>query len=149
MQARRVPLFGDLLALARLRWVREMAAGLGARGYPDYRRSDASVLRHLRRDELTIGQLGATLGVTRQAARHVVDGLEARGYARTTRDAHDSRRVRVALTTTGSAYADAVIDVVHSLNEELTVRLAPQQLEAARAALQAIVEAPSTSTIDS
>ena len=136
-------LFGDLLALARLRWVREMASRLDALGYPDYRRTDASVLGYLRRDELTIGHLGATLGVTRQAARHVVDGLEARGYARTTRDARDTRRVRIALTAAGRTYANAVVEVIHSLNLELTSRMNPEQLDAARDALRAIVDAPS------
>jgi DNA-binding MarR family transcriptional regulator len=120
-----------------------MAARLGAVGYPGYRRSDASVLRSLRRDELTIGQLGASLGVTRQAARHVVDGLEARGYARATRDALDTRRVRIVLTAAGRTYADAVVDVIHALNREISERIDPQQLEAALAALRVIVESPS------
>ena len=32
---------------------------------------------------LPVGRLGAGLGVTRQAARKVADGLEQRGYATT------------------------------------------------------------------
>jgi DNA-binding MarR family transcriptional regulator len=140
----RSPLIGDLLAQARHWWLREMAARLGARGYPGYRRSDASVLRSLRRDELTIGQLGASLGVTRQAARHVLDGLEARGYARATRDTLDTRRVRIVLTPKGLTYANAVVDVVHALNHEVAERLDPYQLDATREVLRAIVDMPSS-----
>lgn len=121
-----------------------MASRLGALGYHGYRRTDASVLRYLRRDELTIGQLGASLGVTRQAARHVVDGLEARGYAHATRDALDTRRVRIVLTNPGRTYADAVVDVVHSLNREVADRLDPDQLDAARAVLRSIIATPSS-----
>lgn len=118
-----------------------MAARLGMLGYVDYRRSDASVLRFLRRAELTIGQLGSALGVTRQAARHVVDGLEARGYATATRDLRDSRRVRIVLTASGQAYADAVVDVIRALNHELTEYLDATQLEVTRQVLQTIIDA--------
>jgi DNA-binding MarR family transcriptional regulator len=38
------------------------------------------------------------LGMTRQAARKVADGLEQRDYVRTERDAHDFRRHNVLLT---------------------------------------------------
>jgi DNA-binding MarR family transcriptional regulator len=57
-----------------------------------------------------------------------------------------ARRVRIVLTTSGRAYADAVVNIVHSLNRELTERIAPEQLVAARAVLRAVVEAPSPST---
>jgi DNA-binding MarR family transcriptional regulator len=76
-------LFGDLLALARQGWVSHMALCLEGHGYTDYRRSDAGVLRLLSRDPVTVGMLGAALGITRQAARKLANGLERRGYART------------------------------------------------------------------
>ncbi len=73
--------FGDLLALARQSWITQMADGLTARGYADYRRSDAASVRQLQRGPMSIGRLGAALGVTRQAARKVADGLVLRGFA--------------------------------------------------------------------
>ena len=144
----RSPLLGDLLAQARHWWIREMSVRLSARGYLGYRRTDASALRFLRRDELTIGRLGAALGVTRQAARHVVDGLEARGYARATRDPLDTRCVRIVLTAAGRTYADAVVDVVHALNREVADQLDSALVDATRAVLQSIVEMPSSSSSD-
>jgi DNA-binding MarR family transcriptional regulator len=136
-------LFGDLLALARLSWVRQMADRLGRLGYPDYRRSDAIALRMLNRGPVSVGRLGTELGVTRQAARKVIDGLEQRGFARTERDVQDSRVLNVILTPDGTAYARAVIEVIHTLNREFRERVDPAHLAIADAVLRAIVEGDS------
>jgi DNA-binding MarR family transcriptional regulator len=132
-------LFGDLLALARLSWVRQMASRLAQLGYPDYRRSDAAALRLLRRGPVPVGRLGAKLGVTRQAARKVAEGLEQRDYARTERDAHDSRVLNVVLTAAGTAYAQVITDVIHDLNREFGQRVDPAQLAAADSVLRAVI----------
>jgi DNA-binding MarR family transcriptional regulator len=132
-------LFGDLLALARLSWVRQMADRLGRLGYADYRRSDAIALRMLNRGPVPVGRLGTELGVTRQAARKVIDGLEQRGYVRTERDAVDSRVLNVILTPAGAGYARAVIEVIHALNREFCERADPAQLAAADTVLRAAI----------
>jgi len=132
-------LFGDLLALARLSWVRQMAARLDQLGYPDYRRSDATALRLLRRGPVPVGRLGAGLGVTRQAARKIADGLEQRHYVRTERDARDSRVLNVVLTTAGTAYAQAMTEVIQTLNREFRQRVDPAQLAAADTVLRAVL----------
>jgi DNA-binding MarR family transcriptional regulator len=135
-------LFGDLLALARQSWVRQMAAGLAARGYADYRQSDAAVMRILLRRALPVGRLALVLGVTRQAARKVAEGLEQRNLAMTERDPADSRKLNVVLTPAGHAYANAVTEVLHTLNRELAQRVDPGQLAAADAVLRAAVTDP-------
>jgi DNA-binding MarR family transcriptional regulator len=129
--------FGDLLALTRQSWIGEMARRLAARGYPEYRRSDAAATRLLRRSPLPVGQLGTGLGVTRQAARKVADGLQHRGYATTERDPRDSRQVNVTLTSAGREYAQAVVAVIEELNREVSRRTDPVQLAAADSALRA------------
>ena len=90
--------FGDLLALTRQSWLGQMTSRLEGLGYAGYRRSDAAALRMLWRGPLPVGRLGAVLGVTRQAARKVADGLEQRGYATTERDSRDTRQLNVTLT---------------------------------------------------
>jgi DNA-binding MarR family transcriptional regulator len=132
-------LFGDLLALARLSWVRQMASRLAQLGYKDYRRSDTAALRLLRRGPVPVGRLGAELGVTRQAARKVAEGLEQRDYARTERDAHDSRVLNVVLTAAGTAYAQAITEVIRALNGEFGQRVEPSQLAAADSVLRAVI----------
>jgi len=132
--------FGDLLAAARAVWLRRMAALLEEHGYRDYRRSDAILLRQLRGRSVPLGTIGTYLGISRQAARKLVDGLEARGYACSTRDAADARVVRVALTGAGEGYADAVAQVIDSLNRQVAGRVPGLDLRAADAVLRAVIE---------
>jgi DNA-binding MarR family transcriptional regulator len=130
--------FGDLLALTRQSWLAELGRRLDARGYPGYRRSDAGTLRMLLYlGPLAIGQLGTRLGVTRQAARKVADGLQRRGYATTGRDQRDTRQLNVTLTAEGRQYARAIVIVIEELNREVTQRADPAQLAAADSVLRA------------
>jgi DNA-binding MarR family transcriptional regulator len=136
--------FGDLLALARQSWLGQMTSRLETLGYAGYRRSDAAALRMLWRDPLPVGRLGAGLGVTRQAARKVADGLEQRGYATTERDSRDSRQLNVALTPAGRGYARAITAVIDELNREVAGRVSPDQLAAADTVLRAALFDDST-----
>ena len=130
-------LFGDLLALARRSWVRTLARRLEELGHADYRRSDAAALRLVARRPLAVGELGAVLGVTRQAARKLVAGLERRGYARLERDPRDSRRRTVVLTPAGEAYAAAIVATLEAMSRELGDRVDRAALIAADAVLRA------------
>jgi DNA-binding MarR family transcriptional regulator len=136
--------FGDLLALARQSWLGEMASRLAGLGYDDYRRTDAAATRLLRRGPVPVGRLGAVLGVTRQAARKVADGLEQRGYATTRRDPRDSRQLNVTLTPAGQHYARAVVAVIEELNREVSQRTVPAELAAADTVLRAALFDDST-----
>jgi DNA-binding MarR family transcriptional regulator len=131
--------FGDLLALARQSWIAQMAGGLAARGYGEYRRSDAAAVRQLQRGPMSIGRLGAALGVTRQAARKVADGLERRGFATMARDQVDTRQVNVELTRDGEAYAEAVRAVIDDLNGAVMRKVRPDDLAVADAVLRAVL----------
>jgi len=133
------PLFGDVLARARLTWVRQMAARLGRLGYDDYRRTDAIVCRILLRGPVPIGRLGTALGVTRQAARKIVEGLEQRTYVVTERDGVDGRRLNAKLTPTGTHYAQAVVGVIEDLNGLLTARVEPDELATALSVLGQVI----------
>lgn len=119
-----------------------MEAGLAARGYHDYRQSDAAVMRVLRRGPLPVGRLAAVLSVTRQAARKLAEVLEQRGLARTERDKADSRKLNVVLTATGVAYAEAVIEVLQALNREVVQRVDSKELAAADVVLRAAITDP-------
>jgi DNA-binding MarR family transcriptional regulator len=132
--------FGDLLALARQSWIHRMAAELEGRGFADYRVSDAATLRRLLRGPSSVGELAVPMGVTRQAARKVVRGLEERGYALTEVDAEDARKLNVVLTAAGRAYAHAITDVIAGLNQSVAMRVTPAQLAAADAVLRASIE---------
>jgi len=136
--------FGDLLALARQSWLRQMSLRLAERGYPDYRRSDAAVTRLLWRGPVPVGRLGAALGVTRQAARKVADGLQRRGFATIQRDTADARQLNVALTPAGHAFTEAVVAVIEELNREVARRADLAHLAAADAVLRLVMFDDST-----
>jgi DNA-binding MarR family transcriptional regulator len=131
-------LFGDLLALARRSWVLEMSRRLDELGYPDYRRSDAILLRWLRHGPLPFSDLAATLGVTRQAARKLVDGLSSRHFAVVERDREDARRLNVGLTAEGEEYARHVLDVVTALNTELDEHVDAYDLAVVKSVLRSV-----------
>jgi DNA-binding MarR family transcriptional regulator len=131
MSAAKPSLFGDLLALARERWVNAMALGLAEKGYHGYRRSDALALRVLHRGSRALGELAAPLGGSRQATRKVVTGLVERGYATLESDPRDARRRHVILTALGRAYADAVLETVNALNTEVTEKVSTEDLAVA------------------
>ncbi|OJV24663.1 MAG: hypothetical protein BGO26_19095 [Actinobacteria bacterium 69-20] len=131
--------FGDLLALARRDWVAQLAAGLAAAAYPDYRRSDAAVVRLLDRGARPVGKLGDALGVTRQAARKIVTGLQRRGFAEARRGRDDARQLDVELTAEGRAYARVLTTVIDDLNRSLAERVTADQLAAADVVLRAVL----------
>jgi DNA-binding MarR family transcriptional regulator len=129
--------FGDLVALARFSWLGEATSRLEGLGYGGFRRGDSAVMRVLSRGPLPVGRLGAHLGVTRQAARKIADGLEQRGYATTERDSRDTRQLNVILTPAGRDYARAVIAVTEDLNREVAARVSPAELASADMVLRA------------
>ncbi|MGH9055844.1 MAG: MarR family winged helix-turn-helix transcriptional regulator [Acidimicrobiales bacterium] len=139
--------FGDLLALARQSWTSQMATGLRAMGYEEYRRTDAAVMRLLQRGPMSVGRLGDALGVTRQAGRKVAQGLERRGLASAARDDRDSRQVNITLSPDGEAYAAAVVAVIEHLNRDLCRRVDPANLAGADAVLRAVLADDRTRTL--
>jgi DNA-binding MarR family transcriptional regulator len=129
--------FGDLLALAREQWVRQMAEHVNRAGFDDYRRSDAALVRLLSRRPRSIGEIGSALGVTRQVARKFVTRLEQHGFVVTTRDAGDARQVNVELTQRGNQYAGAIMRAIGALDRRLGQRVDRAQLLAADTVLRA------------
>ena len=129
--------FGDLLALTRQSWIGQISSRLELLGHVDYRPSDAGALRMLWQGPLSVGRLGESLGVTRQAARKVADGLEQRGYAMTERDSRDTRQLNITLTQLGRDYALAIILIIRELNREVAEQVSPAELAAADTVLRA------------
>jgi DNA-binding MarR family transcriptional regulator len=141
--------FGSLLALARLSWVEQIQERMQQAGFPGYRRSDAGILGLLLQRPLAIGQLGEALGVSRQAARQLADGLVERGYASFGIDQADSRRTLVVLTPNGQAYGRAIWMAQDALNETLRNRVSEADLAAADVVLRAVFpDGPSRQRVD-
>jgi DNA-binding MarR family transcriptional regulator len=118
-----------------------MRARMDVAGFPDFRPTDSWMLRLLVRRPWAIGQLGEAMGITRQAARQLADGLAERGYATLGSDPADGRRTLVDLTRRGRAYARAVLDAQEALNDALRRRVSAADLVAARRVLRAVFPA--------
>jgi DNA-binding MarR family transcriptional regulator len=144
MSAIKPQLFGDLLALARERWVSAMALSLAEKGYLGYRRSDALAMRFLHSGSRALGEFAAPLGGSRQATRKVVTGLIERGYATIEADPRDARRRHVTLTEVGRGYAVAVLETVNALNREVADKVSPEDLAAALSVLTYVKDALAT-----
>ena len=84
------------------------------------------------------GRLGEALGISRQAARQLADGLVQRGYASFGTDRADSRRTLVVLTPSGKAYGRAIWASQDALNETVRNRVSEADLAAADAVLRAV-----------
>jgi DNA-binding MarR family transcriptional regulator len=130
--------FGNLLAVARRSWIEQVRDRMQEAGFPGYRRSDAGIFALLLRRPLAIGQLGEALGISRQAARQLADGLVERGYASFRTDQADSRRTLVVLTRSGRAYGRAIWAAQDALNETVRSRVSDADLAAADAVLRAV-----------
>jgi len=130
--------FGDVLALARKSWIQQLREQVLAAGYSEYRRSDAWITRVLLQSPRPIGKLGAEVGVTRQAARQLADGLLERGFATFELDPTDARRKLVALTPDGRQYARAVAKATDLLNHAILDRVSARDMQRADAVLRAV-----------
>jgi DNA-binding MarR family transcriptional regulator len=130
--------FGSLLALARRSWIEQVRDRMQEVGFPGYRQTDAGMLGLLLQRPLAIGQLGEALGVSRQAARQLADGLVERGYASFGADQADARRTLVVLTPSGQAYGLAIWAAQDALNETVRNRVSEADLAAADAVLRAV-----------
>jgi DNA-binding MarR family transcriptional regulator len=130
--------FGNLLARARQSWIEQIRERMQEAGFSGYRRSDAWVLGLLLRQPLAIGQLGEALGITRQAARQLADGLIERGYASFGTDEADARRTLIILTPRGKVYGRAIWKAQDALNEKVRSRVTEADLAAADTVLRAV-----------
>jgi len=130
--------FGDLLALARRSWIRQVRELMDNAGFRGYRQTDAWILRLLTQQPRAIGQLGNAMGMTRQAARKLADGLVERDYAVLRSDPADARRTLVVLTPTGEAYGRAVAEAQEALNNAVRDRVSARDLEVADSVLRAV-----------
>ena len=129
---------GGLLARARRSWIEQVRERVQEAGFPGYRQSDAWILALLLARPMAIGQLGEAMGISRQAARQMADGLVERGYATFGTDDADARRTLVVLTRKGKTYGRAIWTAQDALNERVRSRVSEADLAAAEAVLRAV-----------
>ena len=115
------PDLGILLAVAFEHFVTDLRAHLAAEGFADLGRADGFVLRTLHRGPMTVSDLAALLGITKQGAAQVVDDMQRRDLVRRGRDPRDARARPVELTDRGRAVLSAA-SAFHRRTERALVK---------------------------
>ncbi len=103
MTSRTEPDLGVLIALAYEQFVSELREHLAAAGFANLGRADGFVFRTLEHGPMTVSDLSALLGVTKQGAAQIVNDMQSRGLVRRGQDPRDARARPVELTERGRA----------------------------------------------
>ena len=106
-------LFGAFRSL-----VDDLHGELARRGHPDVRPAHGFALQAIGAHGATASELGARLGVSKQAAGKTVDGLAALGYVERTADPADARRKVVVLTAAGREVLTLSVEIFERLRTE-------------------------------
>lgn len=131
-----------LLAIAYRQLITELHAELARQGWTDVRPAYGFALLALRAGPLSGGELGAAMGMTKQASSKLVDALVDAGYVRR-RVARGDARVRpVELTRRGRGLLAASEEIYRELEGHWSAIIGTDRLTALRDDLVSVVQSP-------
>jgi DNA-binding MarR family transcriptional regulator len=124
---------------------RDLIDGLHARlaelGWTDVRPAYGFVLVAVRDQPMTSADVARLLGVTKQAAAKLVDGIERAGYLRRTPSTDDARARPLELTERGARLLDTVEGIYAELEAGWAVQIGRRRLDQLRGDLHRILTA--------
>jgi DNA-binding MarR family transcriptional regulator len=130
---------GAALLYAWLGYQTGLDAEMAEAGFADRRLPDGRVLRLCAgSDDLTISDIGRTLGITRQGASKIVASLGERGYVSVGGSALDARGKIVTLTPQATDYLAAHSRAADRIERRLRRQLGPEAFGALEALLTAL-----------
>jgi DNA-binding MarR family transcriptional regulator len=115
--------------------VEELHESLERRGWGPTRPLWGFVLLALRDEPRSISQIGVLLGVSKQAAAKVVDGLAAAGLARRAPNPADRRATVIRLTDQGSRFLADVETIYKEIESRWGDAIGKRQIAAVRTGL--------------
>jgi DNA-binding MarR family transcriptional regulator/catechol 2,3-dioxygenase-like lactoylglutathione lyase family enzyme len=133
-----------LMRAARGAYASSIRAQLHLIGADDLPRNGAFLLAGIDTTGGPRHDLPSELGVTKQAVSLLIDVLTERGYLERRPDPGDRRRIALELTERGQQVVDAVLRGVEAVDLQLLERVPPEQVEAMRSALGALVQIKTT-----
>jgi DNA-binding MarR family transcriptional regulator len=113
--------------------------GLARRGFDDVRPAHGFAFVRISGGEATTADVGAHLGITKQAASQLVEHLVQRGYVTREADPRDARARLLVLTDRGRACTAAAEDAAAETVDRWRRQLEPTQFDVLQAALKALV----------
>ncbi|WP_395726115.1 MarR family winged helix-turn-helix transcriptional regulator [Nakamurella sp.] len=113
---------------------------LAERGWTDVRVTYGFVLLAARSGELRGADVAALLGVSKQAASKLVDGLQEAGYVIRQPHANDERAKLIRLTERGVALLAVVEEIYAELEASWAALIGTDAVESLRADLTAVLE---------
>ena len=137
---------GVLLGLAYASFKDRLHAHLESHGYDDLGPSFGYVFRALDESALSLSELADRLEITPQGAHKLVAEMIECGYVERADDERDARVRRLHLSMRGRAALRAARRFHASAEQELVKELGPTKVAAARAVLDATVNAGSAET---
>jgi DNA-binding MarR family transcriptional regulator len=109
-------------------------------GLDEVRSNHGFVIRALGDGSLTLTELAARLGVSKQAAQKVVDDMERRRLLERVPSSTDRRAKGIRLTSRGHKVRRTAFATSEQLEAELRIDLGDEAVDAARAFLEHFVE---------
>ena len=126
---------GRLLAMAFSAVVEELHERLERRGWGPTRPLWGFVLLALRDEPRSISEVAVLLGISKQAAGKVVDGLTAAGLVERAANAADRRATSISLTKRGSRFLADVETIYTEIEARWVKAIGARRLTALRTAL--------------
>lgn len=129
-----------LLSAATQVAVRSLNETLADRGYPDLRPADGYALLALGEEGATASQLGARLGVTKQAAAKIATRLEHAGYLARADHPYDGRAQLLRRTRRGDELLRDAAEVQREIERDWARTIGKPQAAQLRRALEAVLQ---------
>jgi DNA-binding MarR family transcriptional regulator len=130
---------GRLLAMALSAVIEELHQRLETAGWGRTRPLWGFVLLCIRDQPQSISDIGDLLGITKQAAAKVVDGLCTAGLARRDHDPNDGRATAITLTKRGARFLTAAESSYADIEAGWTATIGETALATLRANLTAVL----------
>ena len=130
-----------LLAMAYRQLVDDLHRGLAARGWSDVRPAFGFLLLALREGPVSLRELVATLGTSKQAVSKLADAMVAAGLVERVADPRDARAKDLRLTARGRALLADVEEIYGELETGWAETLGAEAVESLRRDLDAVVRA--------
>ena len=129
-----------LLSAATQLTVRRLNETLATRGYPNLRPADGYALLALGSEGATTSQLGARLGITKQAAAKISNRLEQAGYLCRSSHPSDARAQLLARTARGVELLETAADVQRQIEQDWARTVGARKVTEMRAALESVLQ---------